>query len=313
MTRKNNSNCEEPISKQSGAIYALSAYATWGFVPLFWRELRMVPPLQILAHRIVWSVVFFAFIFALRSTLQNWLTLLKNPAILNKCIPSALAIGVNWGLYIFAVNSGHALESSLGYFINPIFNVLIGSLLFREKLNRLQWSAFACACAGVCWLTLTSGRLPWIALALAGSFTLYGVIRKKTALNGNFGTAVESLLLLPVAAVLLLHPHFAPVNVLDLANPLYHLGLLSLGGALTALPLVWFSEAAQRLPLSTLGFFQYISPTFQFLIAVFIFREPFGHEQLLAFILIWTGLLIFGFDAGRSHIYERKRLSSSST
>ncbi|MEN9810604.1 MAG: EamA family transporter RarD [Pseudomonadota bacterium] len=283
----------------SGPMYAIAAYATWGFVPLYWRELRHIPPLQILAHRIVWSIFFFTVLFFLRRNLTQWLSFARQADTLKKSLPSAIAIGINWGLYIYAVNSGHALESSLGYFINPIFNVLIGAVFFKETLTRAQWTAFAFAASGVAVMTFAAGKVPWIALSLAGTFSLYGVLRKKTGLSGTGGTAVESVLLIPLAATLLFSPQLAPVDVINLpaGSNVMTLLLLSLGGALTALPLVWFAEAAQRMPLSVLGFYQYISPTFQFLIAVFIFKESFDEKKLFAFLLIWSGLAIFVFDS----------------
>ncbi|MEN9826440.1 MAG: hypothetical protein RI953_2185 [Pseudomonadota bacterium] len=292
----------EASANKGGSLYAVGAYATWGFVPLFWRELRHIPPMQILAHRIIWSVVFFAIIFAINKNIRQWLGFALNFETIKKCAPAALAIGVNWGLYIYAVNSGHALESSLGYFINPIFNVIIGSFFFNEKLNHWQQTAFALACLGVLMLTLTAGRVPWIALTLAGTFTAYGVIRKKTMLAGTAGTAVESMLLIPIAIGMLLSSKIAPVNVVELSggiDPYKTLLLLGFGGALTALPLVWFAEAAQRLPLSTLGFYQYISPTFQFLIAVLVFKEEFGTEKFFSFLCIWAGLAVFAVDSAR--------------
>lgn len=299
----------EKESKDKGPFYAIAAYATWGFVPLFWRELNHVPPMQILAHRILWSVVFFMILFAIRSELRPWLRFCVHPATLKKSIPSAIAIGVNWGLYIFAVNSGHAIESSLGYFINPIFNVLIGALFFREKLTPLQWSAFTLTLLGVLLLTFHAGQLPWIALSLATTFSLYGVIRKKTQLKGTSGTAVESVLLIPVATIILLTSQLAPMSILALnesQHPFKTMSLLSVGGALTALPLVWFAEAAQRMPMSILGFYQYISPTFQFLIAVFIFKENFSQSKFNAFLFIWFGLAVFIFDS-----IKRARQSNS--
>jgi chloramphenicol-sensitive protein RarD len=299
--------------KNRGALFAIAAYSSWGFVPLFWRELRAIPPLQILAHRIIWSVFFFILLFLVRSRISAWLGLMKNRRVLIQCVPSAAAIGINWGLYIYAVNSGHALESSLGYFINPVFNFLIGALFFKEKLNHWKWGAFAFACCGVILLTLTAQRIPWIALSLAGTFSLYGVIRKVTNIKGTEGTAVESLMLIPIALLILSSPSFAPVNIVTLENRIHLAVLLSLGGAITALPLVWFAEAAQRLPLSTLGFFQYISPTFQFLIAVFIFKEPFESNKLLAFFLIWSGLALYIFDSVRQQLHDRSVPSSRST
>ncbi|NBW82543.1 EamA family transporter RarD, partial [bacterium] len=170
------------------------------------------------------------------------------------------------------------------------------------ELNRWQKTAFILACLGVLMITFTAGRIPWIALSLAATFTAYGVIRKKTMLGGTAGTAVESMLLIPVAIGMLLSSKISPVTIFDLQGglePLKTWLLLGFGGALTALPLVWFAEAAQRLPLSTLGFYQYISPTFQFLIAVLVFKEDFGTEKFFSFLCIWTGLAVFAVDAGR--------------
>jgi chloramphenicol-sensitive protein RarD len=286
----------------SGALYAVGAYSTWGFVPLFWRELNHIPPLQILAHRILWSIVFFFVIFTFRKEIRSWFSFASSRETIKKCIPSGIAIGVNWGLYIYAVNSGHALESSLGYFINPIFNVLIGSFFFKEVLRPLQWTAFAFAFTGVLLMTFAAGKLPWIALSLAGTFSAYGVFRKKSELKGTSGTALESLLLFPVALAILIHPVLAPYSVfhpeMDFQGQKTII-LLAAGGALTALPLVWFAEAARRLPMTTLGFYQYISPTFQFLIAVFVFKEHFDTQKLAAFLFIWTGLAIFATDSLR--------------
>lgn len=273
----------------------------------------MFSPTQILAHRILWSLVFFICIFAFRKSLITWLSELWNGTTLKRSLLSSVAIGLNWGLYIYAVNSGHALESSLGYFINPIFNILIGAVFFKEQLNRLQWTAFATAFIGVSWLTIVNGQMPWVALSLATTFSAYGVIRKKTAIKGTTGTAAESLILVPIAIAILSSHTIAPVSLADLHAPLKPALLLILGGAVTALPLVWFSEAAQRMPLSTLGFFQYISPTFQFLIAVFIFKENFNTTIFSAYLIIWIGLAIFIFDSARNHFQERREPSSTST
>lgn len=297
---------------KSGVLYAIGAYSAWGFVPLFWRELKQFSSIQILAHRIVWSLVFFILIFLLRGRLSQWSKLLVQKDYLKKCIPSAIVIAVNWGLYIFAVNSGYALESSLGYFINPILNVVIGASIFHEKLNRRQWLAFSFALTGVTLLTLLTGRIPWVALALAGTFSAYGILRKTTKVQGTTGTAIESAVLLPVALGILFTPHFSPTSALEFEDPIVICTLLFLGGAVTAIPLTWFSEAAQRLPLSSLGFFQFISPTFQFLIAIFVFHESFGIQQFMAFALIWTALGIFIFDSAQRSRYARRVRSNPS-
>lgn len=299
-------------SDKSGVLYAIGAYSAWGFVPLFWQELKQFSAIQILAHRILWSLVFFIIIFSVRGRLSSWSMLLVQKNYLKKCIPSAIVIAVNWGLYIFAVNSGYALESSLGYFINPIFNVVIGAAVFHENLNRRQWLAFSFALTGVVLLTLLTGRIPWVALALAGSFSVYGILRKTTKIKGTTGTAIESAVLLPVALWILFTPELSRTSAFELENPALVCTLLFLGGAVTSIPLIWFSEAAQRLPLSSLGFFQFISPTFQFLIAVFIFQESFGIQQFMAFCLIWIALGIFIFDSARGSRYVRSERSSPS-
>lgn len=297
---------------QHGALFALGAYSAWGFVPLFWRELNLYSSLQILAHRIVWSLIFFVFIFLFRGTLASWTQQLFRLDNLKKCIPSALVIAINWSLYIFAVNSGYALESSLGYFINPIFNVVIGAFLFSESLNKRQWLAFVFALTGVLFLAFVTGKVPWVALALAATFSLYGILRKVTKLNGTTGTAIESAVLVPVAVFILSSPQFSPVNTLETQSPVYFSIMLFLGGAVTALPLTWFAEAAQRLPLSTLGFFQFISPTLQFLIALFVFNETFDSQRLTAFIFIWIALGIFvGDSTHRSHHARNARSKPS--
>ncbi|MEY2987449.1 MAG: hypothetical protein RJB13_970 [Pseudomonadota bacterium] len=298
--------------KNHGAIFAVGAYSAWGFVPLFWRELSLYSSMQILAHRIIWSLVFFITIFIFQGTLTSWSTKLIQLGSLKKCFPSALVIAVNWSLYIFAVNSGYALESSLGYFINPIFNFVLGAFLFNESLSKRQWLAFALALTGVIILTFVTGKIPWVALALASTFSLYGILRKTTKIAGTTGTAIESAVLVPIALIILLNQKLSPIHTPETESPYYFSAMLFLGGAVTALPLTWFAEAAQRLPLSTLGFYQFISPTFQFLIAVFVFNEPFDSSRLIAFIFIWTALGIFVADSAKKSHQARKESSKLS-
>jgi chloramphenicol-sensitive protein RarD len=284
-----------------GAIYATSAYAFWGLVPLFWSLFKSIPPLQILGHRMFWSFVFFILLFWKKGKLYQLILNLRTKGVLFSNIPNALLIGANWGVYIFAVNSGYAVESSLGYFITPILNVVIGSFIFKETIGRVQWIAFSFALAGVFWMGLAQNSIPWVALILASTFSLYGVLKKKNKLSGLESIAIESTVLLPIAGILLLSREISTVNMLQLPDGVFLLGLITTAGALTVLPLVWFSEAAQKLPFSTLGFFQYLSPTLQLLIAVFIFKEPLIQSKLFAFILIWTGLAIFIVDSITSY------------
>ena len=304
---------DSPTEKNKlGVLFAVGAYSVWGFVPLFWRELSLYSSVQILAHRILWSLVFFIVIFLFRGNLTAWINQLTQRENLKKCIPSALVIAVNWSLYIFAVNSGYALESSLGYFINPIFNFVIGAFFFYEALNGRQWLAFIFALIGVVIIGFVTGKTPWIALALAGTFSLYGILRKITKIKGTIGTANESAVLVPIALLILISGELAPINTLETESPAYFSTMLFFGGAVTAIPLTWFAEAAQRLPLSTLGFYQFISPTLQFLIAVFVFKEPFDTKRLIAFVFIWIALGIFIADSARKSHQARKERSKLS-
>jgi chloramphenicol-sensitive protein RarD len=291
-----------------GAIYATMAYVFWGLVPLFWSLFKAIPPLQILGHRMVWSFVFFVLLFWYKGKLGHIISSLKTKGVLSSNTPSALLIGSNWGLYIFAVNSGYAVESSLGYFISPILNVIVGSLAFKEPIRKLQWTAFTLALMGVLWMGLAQNSLPWVAMLLASTFCLYGVLKKKNPLSGLESIAIECTVLLPIAGILLFSSEISPIDLLSLPNGVSLTILITLGGALTALPLIWFSEAAQKLPLSTLGFFQYLSPSLQLIIAVFVFKEPLKQSKLFAFILIWTGLAIFMMDSLKHYRRNSSRI-----
>jgi chloramphenicol-sensitive protein RarD len=275
-----------------GLWIAAASFVLWGVMPLYWHALKAVPSLQIVVHRIVWSAVFVVGWLAWQR--RDWLRVaLAKPRIAWMLALSGVLIAFNWGLYIWAVNAGHVVESSLGYFINPLVSVLFGVVFLRERLTRVQWCSVALASAGVLWLTLQYGHPPWIAIGLALSFALYGLIRKLAAVDSIAGLGVESVyLFLPALAVLLWgEAHgsggFAGGWGLGLD------ALLVIGGALTALPLIGFAFAVRRVPLSVVGLMQYIAPTLQFLIGVLILGEAFDRDRAVGFVFIWIALAMF--------------------
>ena len=284
-----------PLDRR-GLWMAVGAFVIWGVMPLYWHLLKAVPSLQIIMHRIVWSTVLVAG-WLLWKYGRGWVreTLAIPRAAWMLALSGAL-IAFNWGLYIWAVNAGHVVETSLGYFINPLLNVLIGVLVLRERLNRMQWVSVAVAGGGVLWLTFNYGSFPWIALALAGSFGLYGLIRRQLGVGPVRGLGVESLYMLPVALVLLAVTAGTPEGGGLFAWGAPVAALLVLAGALTALPLIGFADAVRRIPFTLIGLIQYIAPTLQLLCGVFFFGEPFGADRAIGFGFIWVALAIFAAD-----------------
>ncbi len=280
-----------------GLWIALASFLLWGVMPLYWHLLKSVPSLQIVLHRIAWSAVFVCgWLFFTKG--RHWLqATLAQPRLAWMLALSGVFITVNWGLYIWAVNAGHVVETSLGYFINPLLNVLLGVVFLRERLRLMQWLSVAIAAAGVLWLTLHHGSVPWIALALATSFAMYGLIRKLAAVDSIAGLGVESAyLFLPVLA-LLLWSEAHGTGGFGVGYGAWASLLLVLGGVVTALPLVGFAYAVRRIPLTTVGLMQYIAPTMQLLIGVLIFHEPFGRDRAIGFACIWIALAIFAIDS----------------
>ena len=281
---------------QTGLIYAAIAFVIWGLFPLYFQFLAQVPPLEVVLHRSAWSLLV---VLAVLAWQRRWAWLadsLRQPRQVALFAASATLLSMNWLLYVFAVQSGQVVEAALGYFINPLVNVLLGVLVLRERLRPLQWLAVALATCGVLWLTWQAGRLPWIALALACCFGVYGLIRKTAPLGALEGLALENLLLAPVVLPALLWWTLQRDGVL-LQGISPELGWLLLGGPLTALPLLCFAAAARRLPLATLGMVQYLSPTLQLLLGVWVFHEPFDSQRLLGFVLIWSALALVSADA----------------
>lgn len=276
----------------TGIAQAFVAYLAWGLMPLYFQAVSNVAPFEIVLHRTLGALVF---VFAVLAVLRRfeWLgPALRSPRRLLSFSVSALLLSGNWLLYVWAVNNGHVIDSSLGYFINPLVYVLLGYFVLNERPRTAQWWAIALAAGGVVWLTVQAGTLPWIALLLAGSFGIYGLMRKTATLGAVEGLALETLLLAPVAAVLLAVWTWQGGTALAAADP-STLGWLLLAGPLTAVPLLLFAAGARRIPLATLGMLQYVGPTVQFGLGLWVFREPFERARLGGFLLIWAACALY--------------------
>lgn len=274
-----------------GIAYASAAYLLWGVFPIYFKALQGVGALEILGHRIVWSLAVCA-ILLLAMRHGRWLAeALRQPRILAWFGLSGLTVAINWLVYIWAVNSGRVVDASLGYFINPLVNVLIGAVFLHERLRRAQWLAVGVAAAGVAWLTWQAGTLPWIGLILALSFGFYGLLRKTAALGAIEGLTLETLLLTPIAAAYLLWLLHSGQSEFATGDSTTRLLLLA-AGPVTAAPLLLFAAGARRIPLSTLGLLQYLGPSLQLLLGVWLYDEPFA-ERAFGYVLIWIALAVF--------------------
>jgi chloramphenicol-sensitive protein RarD len=286
-----------------GFTAAAAAFSIWGVFPLYLHPLRQISPFQVIAHRIVWSCMFVLVWMAIRGELSSLRATFANRSVVWRLAVSATLITINWVVYVWAVTNGHVVESSLGYFINPLVNVLLGVALLSEKLTRAQWTAVALAATGVAYLTIMAGSPPWIALTLAFSFGVYGLIRKVAKVESLPGLATETLLLLPFAVGYLFWCESAGTGALGHAGPAIHALLLG-SGPLTAIALFLFAYAARLLPYSTVGVLQYIAPTLQFVSGVFALHEGFERTRAIGFALIWAALLIY---AGEGLWLSRKQ------
>ncbi|GAB1406805.1 EamA family transporter RarD [Thermomonas brevis] len=279
--------------RSRGLWVAVLTFVLWGVMPLYWHLLKAVPSLQIVLQRIVWSALFVG-AFLLWRDGRGWLKVaLAQPRLRWMLALSGVLIAFNWGLYIWAVNAGHVVETALGYFINPLLNVVVGVLFLHERLRPVQWLSVAIALAGVLWLTFQYGSFPWIALALACSFGLYGVVRKLVQVDSVVGLGVESAYLLPPVLVALLWMEATGQGGFGAGYGAWLSTLLVLSGIATALPLVGFAYAVRRISLTSVGILQYIAPTLQFLIGVFVLHEPFDRARLVGFACIWLALAVF--------------------
>lgn len=277
-----------------GVIAAASAFTLWGVFPLYLRLLQQVPSLEILSHRVLWSVVLLMSLLAMRRQ-WDWLALVRaQPRIIFTFATSALMVATNWVVYIWSVNHDHIVDASLGYFITPLFNVLFGIGL-GERLRLTQWVAVGLAACGVLWLTVSEGSVPWIGLVIAVTFSLYGLIRKTAALGALEGLSVETMLLLPAAGLFLLLPDAGSSHAFGSNIPLSL--LLMAAGPVTAIPLLMFAYGARRIPLSLVGLLQYIGPSIQLLLGVWLYHEPFAGAKLIGFAMIWLGLAVYSGEA----------------
>ena len=278
-----------------GVIYALAAYLIWGFVPLYFKYLAFIPVYEMISHRVIWSVLFIALILTLTGGWPRFFKLLKSPKTLAVLAVSTLLISTNWLVFIWAINNEHMLDASLGYFINPLINVVLGLLFLNESLSRIKWIAILLALIGVVIQVIELGVLPWVSLVLPLSFAFYGLVRKKIKVEALTGLFIETLLVLPLA---LFYLYFiADSDTANMLNNNYSLNAwLMFAGVATALPLIFFAQAALRLPLSTLGFFQYLAPSLLFIFAVVIYNEPITLVKTITFLFIWAGILLFVFE-----------------
>ncbi len=286
----------ENNSSRNGALSALSAYILWGFAPIYFKLLTEIAAGEILMHRVIWSTVF---LFLMIIAMKKWsqlLSVLKQPKLLLQLTLSASFLAVNWFLFIWAVNNDHLLDASLGYYINPLFNVVLGMIFFHERLRRNQLIAVGLALSGVIVQLIALGTLPLISLALASTFAVYGLIRKKLPVNSFVGLLIESLLMLPIA--LLYWYFFVETTTSNMAINSFSLNFtLIMAGVVTTAPLLFFTAAAKRLTLSTLGFFQYLGPSIMFLLATFYYQETMKTAELITFIFIWAALLLYSLDS----------------
>ncbi|MBY5831661.1 EamA family transporter RarD [Rhizobium ruizarguesonis] len=289
-----------PLAKNEdsprGFAFALTAYLLWGFLPIYMKAVAHISPAEVIAHRIVWSLPLAGIVLIVLGRTQDIRTALGSPRMLAMAALTASLITVNWGTYVWAIGAGHSLDAALGYFINPLFSIFLGAVFLKEKLQPLQIAAIALAALAVAILALDSGGIPWVALTLAISWGFYALLRKTLPLGPNQGFFLEVLILSGPALLYILYLEFGSGQ-----GHLYRTGLadtiLLLGcGVITAVPLMIYANGAKLLKLSTIGIMQYIAPTMIFLIAVFVFHEPFGTARMIAFPLIWAGLFLYSWS-----------------
>lgn len=299
-----------PLTSQqeslTGVAYASTAFLIWGLSPMYWKVLHNIPAFEIIMHRVVWSFIFLLVVLIFQRHWNEFLAAIKNRRTFLVLLPTTLLLGFNWFIYIWAVNNDHILQASLGYFINPLINVLLGMVFLKERLRTLQTISLVLAGIGVLYLTLHYGEFPWISLSLAFAFGFYGLIRKMATVSALVGLSIEMLVLsVPAWAYILFLKS-------EGAGALFHLGakidFFLMGTAfLTAFPLLLFTIGVRRLNLSTLGFLQYIAPSCMFLLGVFLYHEPVSSAQIIAFVLIWTALGIYSTDSAMVYRMAKNR------
>jgi chloramphenicol-sensitive protein RarD len=295
---------------RKGFLLGVAAYAMWGVFPLYWPLLEPAGAVELLAHRVVWSAVVMAVLVALLRRAPQVRTLLAVPRTRWLLTAAAVVISVNWGVFIWGVNNDHVVDTSLGYFMNPLVTVLAGVVLLGERLRPVQWGAMGLAAVAVLGLAVDAGRPPWVALALAFSFASYGLLKKKANVGAIEGLTVETLVISPVALLYLVWLSSTGDSHAGVDLP-WHLVLLATSGVVTALPLICFGGAATRVPLTTLGLLQYIAPTLQFLLGVTLLGEPMSPARWVGFTLIWVALALFTMDSLRQRQLTRLQVEAA--
>jgi chloramphenicol-sensitive protein RarD len=278
-----------------GILYGIATYMMWGFFPLYFKALHVVPALQIMFHRVVWCFLFLAVVILVKKEWPNFKAEVQSKRVLAIYALAAILLATNWLVYIFGINSGQVLETSLGYFINPLFSVALGVIFLKEKLRPMQWLPIGLAAAGVIYLTIQHGTLPWIALALAFTFGLYGLVKKVSPLGSLHGLTLETTILFLPALGYLLYAESQGSGAFGHTSWQVTL-LLALSGVVTAIPLLLFAAAARSIPLYMIGILQYIAPTLQFLLGVLVFKEPFTPARVIGFSVIWLALLLYSVE-----------------
>ena len=285
---------------KKGILYGVGAYVLWGFFPIYWKFLHEVPALQVIGHRISWSFIVLIVFILLTKQWRDFRAVAFHPKTIATYAIAGVLLSINWLVYVWGVNANFIVETSLGYFINPLLSVLLGVVFLRERLRLAQWVPVIIAAIGVFYLTFVYGRLPWIALALAFSFGIYGLVKKIAPLGSLYGLTLETAMVLPLAVIYLV------VMEMNGTGAFLHDGLsidllLAGAGIVTTVPLLMFASAAKQIPLTMVGILQYIAPTLQFLIGVFIYKEPFDHAHLIGFGIVWLALIIFWVENFLAH------------
>lgn len=275
-----------------GIWNGLAAYAMWGFFPIYWKLLHDVPALQVIGHRIGWSFILLIAVIFLTKQWKDFRSAALTPKVIGIYAIAGVLLTINWLIYVWGVNSGFIVETSLGYFINPLISVLLGVLFLRERLRTVQWIPVGLAAVGVIYLTVTYGRLPWIALSLAFSFGIYGLVKKLAPLGSLYGLTLETALVFLPALIYLTFVQSTGTGAFLHQGVLTDILLIGTG-VVTSIPLLMFASAARQIPLTMIGILQYIAPTLQFLIGVFLYHEPFDQSRLIGFSLVWLALIIF--------------------
>ena len=283
-----------------GILNGLAAYALWGFFPIYWKLLHQVPALQVIAHRISWSFILLIAFILLTKQWRDFRSAALTAKTLGIYSIAAVLLTVNWLVYVWGVNAGFIVETSLGYFINPLLSVLLGVVFLRERLRPAQWVPVGLASVGVIYLTVVYGRLPWIALSLAFSFGFYGFVKKLAPLGSLYGLTLETAIVFPIALIYLAFVGFTGSGTFLHEGALTDMLLIG-AGAVTTIPLLMFASAAKQIPLTVIGLLQYIAPTLQFLIGVFIYKEPFDQAHLIGFGIVWVALIIFWVENFIAH------------